>query len=113
MPDFDGAILFLEDVGEAEYRIDRMLSQLALAGILEKLAGVIFGQCARCTNGIPDYTGFTVPQLLDQYFSPLGIPALRGANIGHVANQFSLPVGARVEMDADTGTIRVLDAVAV
>lgn len=113
LPDFDEAILFLEDVGEAEYRIDRMLSQLALAGILEKLAGVIFGQCARCTNGIPDYTGFTVPQLLDQYFSPLGIPALRGANIGHVANQFSLPVGARVEMDADTGTIRVLDAVAV
>lgn len=111
LPDFDGAILFLEDVGEAEYRIDRMLSQLALAGILRRVAGVIFGQCTRCTAGVPDYIGFTVPQLLDQYLAPLGVPAFEGANIGHVANQLCLPVGARVEMDADMGSIRVLEPV--
>ncbi|CAN5345587.1 LD-carboxypeptidase [soil metagenome] len=109
MPDFDGAILFLEDVGEAEYRIDRLFSQLALAGILQKVAGVIFGQCMRCTAGVPDYIGFTIPQLLDQYLAPLGVPAFQGANIGHVANQLCLPVGVRVEMDADAGSIRVLE----
>jgi len=113
LPDFDGAILFLEDVGEAEYRIDRMLSQLALAGILGKVAGVVFGQCSRCAAGAPGYSGFTVPQLLEQYLAPLGVPAFGGANVGHVANQLSLPVGVRAEIDAETGTIRVLEPVAV
>lgn len=111
LPEFDGAILFLEDVGEAEYRIDRMLSQLALSGILGKVAGVVFGQCTRCTAGVAGYTGFTVPQLLEQYLLPLGVPAFGGANIGHVANQLSLPVGAEVEIDAGAGSIRVLEPV--
>jgi len=111
LPDFDGAILFLEDVGEAEYRIDRMLSQLSLAGLLAKLSGVIFGQCTNCAAGVPGYVGFTVPQLLEQYLAPLGIPAFRGANIGHVRNQLSLPVGARVEIDAGAGSIRVLEPI--
>ena len=113
LPDFEGAILFLEDVGEAEYRIDRMLSQLALAGILEKVAGVVFGQCTRCTAGVADYSGFTVPQLLEQYLLPLGVPAFGGANIGHVAGQLSLPVGVGAEIDADAGTIRILEPVVV
>ncbi|MET0364495.1 MAG: LD-carboxypeptidase [Sphingobium sp.] len=111
LPDLDGAILFLEEVGEAEYRIDRLLSQLALSGQLRRVAGVIFGQCARCGSNLPGYIGFTIPQLLDQYLAPLGIPAFQGANIGHVANQLCLPVGVRVEMDADTGGIRVLEPV--
>jgi len=111
LPDFDGAILFLEDVGEAEYRIDRMLSQLALAGVLGKVAGVVFGQCTRCTAGVPDYAGFTVPQLLEQYLAPLGVPAFGGANIGHVRDQLSLPFGTEVEFDAETGAIRVLEPV--
>lgn len=51
LPNFDGAILFLEDTGEAEYRIDRMMSQLALAGTLGKVAVFVFGQCTRCTSG--------------------------------------------------------------
>jgi muramoyltetrapeptide carboxypeptidase len=113
LPEFEGAILFLEDVGEAEYRIDRMLSQLALSGILGKVAGVVFGQCARCTAGVPGYTGFTVPQLLEQYLAPLGVPAFGGANVGHVANQLSLPVGLEAEIDAATGTIRILEPVVV
>jgi len=111
LPDFDGAILFLEDVGEAPYRIDRMLTQLALSGKLGRVAGVIFGQCTRCTVDLADYAGFTVPDLLIQHLAPLGVPVFSGANFGHVANQLSLPVGARIEMDADGGTIRLLEAI--
>lgn len=111
LPRFEGAILFLEDIGEAEYRIDRMMSQLALSGILRRVSGVVFGQCTRCTTGVPGYLGFTVPQILEQYLRPLRVPALYGANIGHVANQLSLPVGARVRIDADLGTIRILESV--
>jgi len=113
VPDFKGAILFLEDVGEAEYRIDRMLNQLALAGVLGQVAGVIFGQCTRCHTDYPDYAGFTVPQILDQHLAHLRVPAFTGANVGHVSNQLSLPVGARVEMDADAGTIRLLQPLVI
>jgi muramoyltetrapeptide carboxypeptidase len=109
VPDFTGAILFLEDTGEAEYRIDRMMTQLALAGILGKVAGIVFGQCTRCTTGIAEYSGFTVPQILRQHLSPLRVPAFHGANIGHVANQLSMPVGVRAEIDAEAGTIRILE----
>lgn len=109
LPDFAGRILFIEDTGEVEYRIDRLLTQLALAGILAKVAGVVFGQCTRCTAGIPNYSGFTVPQLLQQHLGPLGIPAFHGANIGHVANQLSIPSGVRAEIDAAAGTIRILE----
>ena len=109
LPAFDGAILFLEDTGEAEYRIDRMLTQLGQAGILRKLAGAVFGQCTRCSYDIPGYSGFTIPQLLFQHLAPLGVPVFLGANIGHVGNQLSLPLGVRAEIDAGAGTIRILE----
>ncbi|MEO5586618.1 MAG: LD-carboxypeptidase [Novosphingobium sp.] len=108
LPSFAGAILFLEDTNEAEYRIDRMLTQLAQSGILRQVAGVVFGQCTNCRNPVPGYTGFTLDQVLEQHFARLGVPAFQGAQIGHIAAQVSLPVGAAVEIDAGAGTIRVL-----
>ena len=109
LPDFTGAILFIEETGEAEYRIDRLLTQLGQAGILAKAAGIVFGQCTRCTAGTPDYIGFTVPQLLAQHLGPLGVPAFHGANIGHVGNQLAIPEGVRAEIDAAAGTIQILE----
>jgi muramoyltetrapeptide carboxypeptidase len=109
LPDFDGAILFLEDTNEAEYRIDRMLTQLRLAGLLKRVAGIVFGQCTECRNDGPSYGGFTLSEVLQQHFEPLGIPAFQGALIGHIPNQFSLPVGIRAEIDAEAGTIRILE----
>lgn len=109
LPDFSGAILFIEDVEEAPYRIDRMLTQLTLAGVLGKVAGVVFGQCSSCTASGPSYGGFTLSQVLEQHLAPLGVPAFQGAMFGHVANQFSLPVGIPAEIDAAAGTIRILE----
>ena len=111
LPDFTGAILFLEDTNEAEYRIDRMLSQLALSGILGRVAGVVFGQCTNCTNPGDGYGNFTVYEVLDHYLAPLGVPAFQGALIGHIANQVSIPVGIAAEIDAGAGTIRMLEPV--
>ena len=111
VPDFQGAVLFLEDTNEAEYRIDRMLQQLKLAGVLDGLAGAVFGQCTSCASTEPDYDGFTLDSLVDHYFTPLGIPAFTGADIGHIGNQLSLPSGARVELDADARTIRLLEPI--
>ena len=109
LPDFTGAILFIEDVDEAEYRVDRMLTQLALGGVLGNVAGVVFGQCTDCRARGPSYGGFTLSQVLEQHFAPLGVPAFQGALIGHVPNQFSIPVGARAEIDASAGTIRIVE----
>ena len=110
LPDFRGKILFLEDVGEAPYRVDRMFSTLRLMGALEQVAGVVFGECTECDPG-DGYGSLTVPQILDDYLRPLRVPAYRGAMIGHIRQQFILPVGGKVELDADAGTLRMLEPV--
>ena len=111
LPAFKGAILFIEDVNEAEYRIDRMLQQLRLAGVLGELAGIAFGQCTSCQTEEPGYRGFSLDEVIDQHLGPLSIPAFTGGNFGHVSNQLCLPSGAMVELDADARTLRVLEAV--
>ena len=107
LPDFSGRILFLEDVGEAPYRIDRMFSTLKLMGALDKVAGIIFGDCSDCNPG-DGYGSLTLDQIFDDYILPLKIPAYRGAMIGHIREQFIVPMGGKVEMDADAGSFRLL-----
>jgi muramoyltetrapeptide carboxypeptidase len=108
LPAFDGAILFLEDVNEQIYRVDRMLTQLALAGVLRRLRGLVFGSCSECEPG-EGYGSLTLEEVLDEHVRPLGIPAYEGAMIGHQARQFTLPVGTLVELDAGAGTITMLE----
>ena len=109
-PDFQDSILFIEDVGEDPYRIDRMMSTLKLNGTLGKIKGFVFGQCSDCKPG-SGYGAFTVDQIMDQYIIPLGIPAYFGAMIGHISKQFIIPVGARVRLNADQGSITLLEKV--
>ena len=108
LPDFTGAILFLEDVDEAVYRVDRMMTTLKLAGVLDRIAGFIFGRCTDCDPG-SGFGSLTMEQVLEDHIAPLGIPAFRGSMIGHIPEQFTLPIGGRAEMDADAGTIRLLE----
>jgi muramoyltetrapeptide carboxypeptidase len=112
LPDWDGCILFLEDVEEAPYRIDRMLTQLRLAGILQKARAVIWGNCTDCRPG-EGFGSLTVTEVLNDHISPLGVPAWSGAMIGHIDRQFTLPVGLEVEVDATAGTIRMLEPAVV
>ncbi|MAQ65732.1 MAG: LD-carboxypeptidase [Sphingomonadaceae bacterium] len=109
LPDFDGAILFVEDINEDPYRVDRMFQQLKLGGILDRVGGVIFGQCTRCGSPAPDSDTFTLDDVVDQYLGALGKPAIAGFDTGHVGNQLSLPVGVDVEFDATARTLRMLD----
>ncbi len=109
LPDFRDAILFLEDVGEAPYRIDRMLTQLSLAGILDGVAAVVFGKCTGCDPG-EGYGSLTLDDVLEHHLGGLDVPAWSGAMIGHVDDQWTLPEGVRGEVDADAGTIRLLEA---
>jgi len=109
LPDWDNSILFLEDVNEAVYRVDRMLTELSLAGVLSKLKGFVFGRCTDCK---PDnsYGSLTLEQVLAEHIEPLGIPAFSGSMIGHIDQQFTIPLGIDVEIDANAGSIRMLEA---
>lgn len=108
LPDWNGCILFLEDVQEAPYRVDRMLTQLRLAGVLERARAVIWGTCTKCNPG-EGFGSLTITDVLDDHVKPLGVPAWQGAMIGHIDRQFLLPVGAEVEVDAAAGTIRLIE----
>lgn len=112
LPDWDGCILFLEDVEEAPYRVDRMLTQLRLAGILQKARAVIWGHCSDCDPG-EGYGSLTITEVLHDHIRPLGVPAWQGAMIGHIDRQFTLPVGIEVEVDATAGTIRMVEPAVV
>ncbi len=108
VPDFTDAILFLEDVNEAPYRLDLMFVKLKLAGILDKVKGVVWGTCSRCDPG-DGFGSLTIPDVLDDHVKPLGVPAYYGAMFGHIDRQFTLPLGVEAEIDADAGTIRMLE----
>lgn len=110
LPDFKDAILFLEDIGEDPYKIDRMMSTLKLNGTLNSIKGFVFGQCTDCTPS-GGYGSLTLDDILDDYILPLGIPAYKGAMIGHIPKQFIIPVGAKVKLDADAGTLTMLEQI--
>ena len=106
-PSFDGAVLCLEDINEYIYRVDRMLSTLKNAGVLDRLAGVVLGGFTKCEPG-EGYGTLTLDEVFDDYFKPLNIPVFGGASFGHIRMKFTLPIGLPVEMDADAGTLRFL-----
>jgi muramoyltetrapeptide carboxypeptidase len=107
VPSFEGAILFLEDVGEDLYRVDRMFTQLKLAGVLDRIRGFVFGTCAECGPG-EGFASLTLEEIFTDHIKPLGIPAWFGAMIGHQTPQWTVPVGIDAEIDAAKGTIRLL-----
>lgn len=109
LPNLKGKILFLEEIGENIYRIDRFLTHLKLAGVLKQISGFIFGQCPGCTPG-SDYGSLTLEQVLADHIKPLNIPAFHGATIGHMENIVTLPIGSQVEVNANSGTITMLEA---
>jgi muramoyltetrapeptide carboxypeptidase len=109
-PLLDGALLFLEEIGEDLYRIDRMLSQLRMLGAFDRIAGVIVGQFTDMKRGAGDGGALGFDEVLTTYLAPLGVPVAYGFPIGHVDDQWTLPIGARARLDAASGEVDILDA---
>lgn len=108
--DTRGKILFLEDVDEEVYRIDRMLTQLRLAKKFDDAAGIVFGECSKC--GPRDYkpsleSNYSLGEVLDNILGPLKVPVLSGLTIGHTADQLTLPMGVMTTLDADSSTLEI------
>jgi muramoyltetrapeptide carboxypeptidase len=111
--DTRGRILFLEDVEEQAYSIDRMLTQLRLAGKLDQAAGIIWGECQDC--GPRAYQPsmvlpFSVAEVVDNILGTLKVPVLSGLTIGHTNDQLTLPLGVAATLDAGAGTLEIKEA---
>lgn len=104
---WNNKILYLEDIGEQIYAVDRMMSQLQLGGVLNNIAGFVFGKCTDCKPG-GGYGSLTLEEVIDHYIKPLKIPAYSGAMIGHIDDNSTIPNGLTAEIDADKGTILML-----
>lgn len=100
-----GAILFIEDVNEAPYRVDRMLSQLRLAGVLKEVAGVVVGGF----SAKDPLEAAETERVLREYLARLKVPVLMKYPFGHIALNATLPHGALAELDADAGTLRLTE----
>jgi muramoyltetrapeptide carboxypeptidase len=111
VPDLDGAILFLEEVGERPYRIDRLLTHLELAGVFAAVAGVVVGDLIACEE--PPESRVASPSAMEVVRERLGrlaIPVTIGARIGHGGRNLALPYGVRASLDAQAGTLVALEA---
>jgi len=117
LPDLSGAILILEDVGEAPYRIERLLTHWRLCGALQQLAAIGFGSFSGCDDDDDPEAAqelaagrrFSLEQVLQERSADLGIPVLAGLPVGHLAGNAALPLGVIARLDATAGSLELLD----
>src|SRR5262249_52366270 len=109
-PDFAGAVLFFEDVHENPARVQRYLTQLLFAGILEASNGFLIGDTAWEATPEEAARCLTAEQVFRDLLEPLGKPAIAGFPCGHVANPIPLPQGVTISLDADRRRVEVLEA---
>ena len=107
MPHLDGTILVLEDVGEAPYRVDRMLTQWRSAGLLDKVAGVACGRFSWMEDDIQP-GDFSMEEILENRLGGLGVPLVVNLPIGHGLPNQALPLGQRARLDGRRGRLALL-----
>lgn len=106
----DGCILFLEDVDEQPYSMDRMLTHLRLAGKFKNIKGLIIGECADCRprEFRPSFEStFSLGEVLDNILGDLTVPVLAGLTIGHTEDQLTLPEGVKATLDTSTASLTI------
>jgi muramoyltetrapeptide carboxypeptidase len=107
-----GAVLVLEDVNEAVYRIDRMFIQLRLAGLLQQCSALVLGAFTHADEEEGSGGARSLRDVLREMADAMGVPCIAGAPVGHIQDQWTLPLGAMAELDATARTLRVLPDVA-
>jgi muramoyltetrapeptide carboxypeptidase len=114
LPDLRGAILVLEDVAEAPYRLERMLTHWRLCGALQQLAGIGFGNFRDCVDhdrsDQPSQHYFTAEQVLRERTADLGIPVVAQLPVGHWPGNGALPLGSLARLDGRTGRLSLVDS---
>lgn len=106
-PNFDGAILILEDIGEAIYRVDRMLRHLILAGALQQCVAILAGSFRPPRDEVAK-DNRALDDVLAEAATRAGIPCLAGAPFGHILDQWTIPLEAIAELDTDARAFRIV-----
>jgi muramoyltetrapeptide carboxypeptidase len=104
--DTRGKLLFMEDIGERPYRLERMLTHLKMAGKLDQVAGVIFGDFTQCDGDGPR----DINQIIAELFHDAPYPVLTGMKAGHGQENLALPFGARLRLDGGNSTLALLES---
>lgn len=110
--DFKGKLVFIEEVGESLYRVDRMLTQLINSGKLDECAGVVLGVFASCrakSGGVDDDDYVTLTNVLKDRLGDLKVPVIYGLPIGHIDDNATIPVGIKARIDAQIGKLEFLE----
>ncbi len=105
--DLDGAILVIEDIDEAVYRVDRMLTQLLLSGALQRCKGIVAGDF-RLPTGDRDVDNRTLDEVIAEAADAAGVPCMAGAPFGHIADQWTIPIGAMAELNTNDLSLHVM-----
>jgi muramoyltetrapeptide carboxypeptidase len=105
-PRLTDTILVVEDIGEAVYRIDRMMRQLLLSRLLDGVRGIVFGECTGCPEAADDGAR-RLDDVIEEIASALGVPAVAGVPVGHIDDQWTLPFGAMASLDTERRTLLV------
>lgn len=113
MPDFKEKILFLEEVGELPYRVDRMLNQLKLAKLLKQVKGVILGAFIDCNEIDPNKRTLTLGEVISDYFEDLNIPIVYNFKHGHIKNNITIPFGTMFKLNASRNYVEIAESAVV
>jgi muramoyltetrapeptide carboxypeptidase len=109
-PSFLGSILFLEDIGEDPYRVDRMLTQLRGASVLARAKGIMIGRFTDCVPKDPNTPSFSVDEVIGEYLKACGRPSMKRVPFGHERRNLPIPVGLRARIDSGRGSIEYLES---
>ena len=109
---YKNKLVFFEDIGEKPYRIDRMLTQMMLAGKFDKVKGVILGIFLNCDVSEND-NSLTLSEMLKDRFKNINVPVIYGMSFGHISNQFTLPLGIKAKLNTGDKTITLLESAVV
>jgi muramoyltetrapeptide carboxypeptidase len=110
LPNLKDKILFVEDVNESPYKIDRMLNQLKLNKVFKKVKGIILGSFVDCVEQDRSKKTLTLKEIFLDYFSELRIPVISGFPHGHVKDLITIPIGINIKMNASKGYIEFTES---
>ena len=108
--DTNDSILFFEDTNEQPYQVDRMITQLKLAGKFDKIKGILIGQFSQLNRRKPFYPSYsyTMLEVFEQLLVPIGVPTLLNVPIGHISEQLTIPINSIIELNTSSRTIKFL-----
>ena len=109
LPDTTKSLLFLEEISEAPYRVERMLTQLAQSGVLDNALAAMLGVFVKGDAQVGEES-LTLTQALDDHFAARSIPSVYGLSFGHIASQWILPIGVQARFDADAKSVTLLES---